>query len=436
MAFAPFPVQIEGRDHLVARRIAFLLLDMGLGKTWCLIAAADHIGAVKLLIITAAGVRTHIAREVTRFSPARRVQVIVENADTQEIVGDTVIISYALARVPAVRRRLMMHRWHVLGLDEGQAVCRPSSKQAQAILGRGGLHEHADRIWILSGSLLPHHRIEEFWVWARALLGERRGYVEWRQHFGILRETPWGLQHVANKNITEFKALIRPHVLRRRAAGALGLPAVRQGEVTVTADLANLRALENMPELEPLRAAIAIGNDNDILAAIEQASGDALSRLRKLTGMLKVSPTLALLRAELEADPAHQIVVLAWHTAVVRSLAQGLAPFGSAIFDGSVPPRQRQRIVDSFQAGQVRALCLQIVAGGLGLEAAAGHAILVESSWSPSDNRQALARIIRPTQRRASVLCRHVVLEGSLDGAIAAVLARKAAAARELEDAA
>ena len=320
--------------------------------------------------------------------------------------------------------------WDLLVLDEGQALRTPTTKQTRAVLAPGrSLRTQAARVWVLSGSLLPHHRIEEFYPFAAGLLGETRCYEEFRRHFGILRATDWGWQHVANKNIEEFKATIAPHVLRRRATRCIGLPTVRYGTITVRADQLDP---EDVPE--ELRAAVASGDDQAVLAAIEHASGDALARLRRITGAAKLGPTLELLRAELTDDPEHRVVVLAWHTAVVRGLAQGLAPFGSVILEGATPPRARQQAIDQFQTGRARAFCAQIIAGGIGIDlSAAGHVVLVEQSWNPSDNAQAIARIVRPTQRRTSVLARFVALAGSIDEAVAGVLARKAAAGRELE---
>ena len=172
-----------------------------------------------------------------------------------------------------------------------------------------------------------------------------------------------------------------------------------------------------------------------MLAAIEHASKDALARLRRITGAAKLGPTLELLREELTDDPEHRVVVLAWHTAVVRGLARGLAPFGSVILEGATPPRARQQAIDRLPS-RAGARLLRPDRRRRGRHRplrAAGHVVLVEQSWNPSDNAQAIARIVRPTQRRASVLARFVALAGSIDEAVAGVLARKAAAGRELE---
>jgi SNF2 family DNA or RNA helicase len=221
--FWPYPHQAAGREWLAPRKVAFLLDAMGLGKTWVMIAAADHISATTILVITVAAARVHIAREFARHSPGRTVQVLERGRDP--ITGNVVIVSYALVRRPEVLRRLLAHHWGLLVLDEGQALRTPGTKQTRAILGRGGLYTRADRVWVLSGSLLPHHRVEEFYPYARALLGETRSYAEYRHHFGILRETDWGWQHVRNQNVDEFKELVKPYVLRRQVRDVAGLPA-------------------------------------------------------------------------------------------------------------------------------------------------------------------------------------------------------------------
>ena len=109
---------------------------------------------------------------------------------------------------------------------------------------------------MLSGSLLPHNRIEEFWPDARALFGQSRSYWQWRHHFSVMRQTPWGAQHFANCNVADFKALIAPHTLKRRTEDVIGLPAVRDGMITLRAEQL---VPEDDPELAPLLAVIAAG---------------------------------------------------------------------------------------------------------------------------------------------------------------------------------
>jgi SNF2 family DNA or RNA helicase len=60
---------------------------------------------------------------------------------------------------------------------------------------------------------------------------------------------------------------------------------------------------------------------------------------------------------------------------------------------------------------------------------------MVEASWAPADNAQAIARCRRFGQERP-VLARLLYVPGSLDEAVAAVLSRKSAMGAELEDAA
>jgi SNF2 family DNA or RNA helicase len=59
---------------------------------------------------------------------------------------------------------------------------------------------------------------------------------------------------------------------------------------------------------------------------------------------------------------------------------------------------------------------------------------MVEASWSPADNSQAVARCRRIGQTQP-VLARYLYVPGSLDEAISAVLARKSVMSAELESA-
>jgi SNF2 family DNA or RNA helicase len=225
--------------------------------------------------------------------------------------------------------------------------------------------------------------------------------------------------------------------LRRRPEDVLDdFPGVRTATTPIEADAGAL--LEDDLALRPLREALESGDEATILAAIARASGDAVAALRRRTGLAKLPGALELLREELEADPAHKVVVFAHHKAVVRGLATRLAKFGAVVLEGVTPPEERQRAIDRFASDPAcRAFVANLVAGGTGISlVAAAHVVLVEPSWVPSENSQAIARCRRIGQARASVLARFLTIPGSLDEGISAVLARKATMLAELEDAA
>jgi SWI/SNF-related matrix-associated actin-dependent regulator 1 of chromatin subfamily A len=86
----------------------------------------------------------------------------------------------------------------------------------------------------------------------------------------------------------------------------------------------------------------------------------------------------------------------------------------------------RQRAVDEFQEEEeVQVFVGQIQAAGTGITlTAASQVLIVEQSWVPAENEQAIMRIHRVGQRNAC-LARFAVIPGSLDEQIAQANVRK-----------
>ena len=344
-----FRYQARGRAFLVARSRAVLADQMGLGKSRQAIDALDEIGARTILIITPASVRPHWMREFPTWSRTpRRIQIVTTTTGTIAADAEVVICSYTIATAPAVLRQLMVRRWCVLILDEAQNLKESSSARTKAIygwpIGTGGLISQAGRVWLLSGTLAPNH-VGELWTHARALGLTELTEAGWTHRYTVTRETQWGAVPVANRreNLAELRALLRPVYLRRRADDVLpDFPRLWTATVPVEADAGPLLAAEADPALAPLREALESGDETTILTALQHAAGDAVARLRRLTGMAKLPGALALLRDELEGDVTHKVAIFAHHKAVVRGLAEGLAAFGAVVIEGKTRPTDRQ----------------------------------------------------------------------------------------------
>jgi SNF2 family DNA or RNA helicase len=432
---ADLPHYPEGVAFLAARRRAGLFDGMGMIKSHQTIGALDEIGAQTALWICPAVTRRHIEREFGTWSSDRTVQTI-ENG-SEKVAGDVIVVSYELAVARPIWLQLMRLKWAVLVLDEAQYLRTRTTRRTVGIYGRNCsgvncLLERAERCWILSGTICPNH-LGEIWTHYRALFDGPLEYWQFLQRYTVSIETPWGPKPVRNQNTSEFRSFIEPHVLRRRAERVPGMPALLTSLITVDPGKADLRELER--EFPGLRAAAAAGDDEAILALLERASGGHLARLARVTGEAKVGAALELLREELQADPGHQVIVGFWHRAVGHALHAGLVEFESRIIDGSTSPRARQQAIDEFQARRSRVICLQIAAGGIGIDlTAAGHVLLAEASWNPASNAQLLARAVRPTQARPLVFGRYLALAGSLDEGIQRALERKARLLAEIRE--
>src|SRR5262249_4217339 len=105
---------------------------------------------------------------------------------------------------------------------------------------------------------------------------------------------------------------------------------------------------------------------------------------------------------------------------VGSGLVAGLARSG-----GNVTAAERNAVITGIQDGSVEVAILQIDAAGSALNLqAANRIIMLEPSWTPGANHQAVARAVRIGQRNP-VLISWPTVRHSIDEAVMRVLRRK-----------
>ena len=125
------------------------------------------------------------------------------------------------------------------------------------------------------------------------------------------------------------------------------------------------------------------------------------------------------------------LVIFAHHKDVVDGLATNITENCTvrvANITGSTPDSERQRIIESFQAGKIAFLVCSTLAmkEGINLDAA-DTTLFVEREWVPAHEKQAAARVRRMTQE--SGVCHKVVLSAAntIDTHFDKVVSEKAA---------
>ena len=99
---------------------------------------------------------------------------------------------------------------------------------------------------------------------------------------------------------------------------------------------------------------------------------------------------------------------------------------------GGTSVAERNAVVSGIQDGSIEVAILQIDAAGSALNLQAANRIIVlEPSWTPGTNHQAIARAVRIGQRNP-VLVSWPVVRRSIDEAVMRVLRRKQAGLSEL----
>ncbi|MDA8113545.1 MAG: SNF2-related protein [Acidithiobacillus sp.] len=154
--------------------------------------------------------------------------------------------------------------------------------------------------------------------------------------------------------------------------------------------------------------------------------GSALPEYRREMGIAKVPQAVEYIRDMLEGG-VEKVVVFAHHVEVIGLLRQALEEYGVEVITGATSAAARQAAVDQFQKDPARRVFIgNIIAAGVGTTlTAAQDVVLVEASWVPGENDQAIDRLHRIGQI-GSVLAHILVVEGSLDAKILGSAAHKA----------
>jgi len=397
-----FGFQMEGSEWLMPRLRAMLADEMGLGKSNQAIVAARSLGLDRIVVVCPAVARLNWAREFESWWPGG---------------PKPAIFSYDEVVRKGLRPGDFPGGIGLLILDEAHYLKTRIAKRTKLIYGgmaRPGLAQLAERVWALTGTPTPNH-LGEFWTHATMLWGETLSYWQWITKYCLVHDKGWGPQVVGVRAemAAEFRDLVAPYVLRRRAADVLDLPKVRWGKVLIQAkapDKWDGRVLQ----------------DDQVEALLADASGSELATLRRLTGEAKAVPVGRYVMEMLESDPGAKVLVFGYHKKVIQAIARGTASAGSVKLDGSTPDAERNRAIDRFQKDpKCRVFVGQIQACGTAINlTSADHVLFAELSWVPGDNAQALKRAVRIGQHR-SVLAQTVSIPGSVDESVTRVLANK-----------
>lgn len=252
--------------------------------------------------------------------------------------------------------------------------------------------------------------------------------------------------------VAEFKTLVshvQPEVARTidDTAGLAGADAFRRSVASVYLRRNQTDVLDELPprietpewlELDgpaaaEYRAAVAEGNFMTMRrAAFMTADPNDSPKLKRLFEIVQEA-----------ADNDRKVVVFSYFRDVIDRVCRALGDLAVPPITGSVPPHERQRIVDDFSAlDRPAVLVSQIEAGGVGLNIQTGSVvILTEPQWKPSTEEQAIARCHRMGQVRP-VEVHRLLVQNSVDEHMVAILAGKSALfaeyvrASELKDAA
>lgn len=419
MGLNPFPFQVEGASWLANHLRAYLADVMGLGKTIEAILAVDALPSHPLVVCPKVMVGTWEA-EINRWS---------------KNYHEWIVCSYGeMIHQPHLRRRIMLHQPDTVILDEAHYIKSTESRRQKLVTSLLS-KPFVERSWFLSGTPTPNGPHELYTVlraaWPHILKEHNvRGYHDWLNLTCNWSAGRYGPKVWSAKNTHLLRGILFGADPRDRTHGIM----LRRRFRDVDLELPELdlriypiKQTTKHPQLELLLDLIDMDEVQAALSENELPQGEHIATLRRLVGEIKAQIISPILFAELFEDPQEKLVVFAYHHNVMDTIENHLQEFGLVRVDGSTPQRTSTQYVDQFQSDKnTRVFLGQLTAGGIGITlTASSQVVVVEPSWVPDHNFQAIYRIRRIGQLADRVYARLVTLVNSLDNPIMNVVNRK-----------
>ncbi len=431
---------VEWLQHLRANNMAgFLADDMGLGKTAQTIA---HILVEKeagrldrpALIVVPTSLVSNWTSELAKFAPTLTVAVL-HGLDRHERRSQldglhVVITTYTvLARDIAEMTEIP---WHIVALDEAQAIKSPDAKATRAVCQLDTRHRLC-----LSGTPIENN-LEELWsqfaFLMPGLLGDRRSFAKrfrtpiekkadpLRRLQLIRRIKPFILRRTKSEVATELPP---KHTILRRITLA---PAQRELYETIRATLHDkVREQIAVHSLAQSRIVVL-----DALLKLRQACCDP--RLVKLPSARKVETSSKLddlldMMTEMLAE-GRRILLFSQFTSMLDLIKPRLVEAGIAFTELRGDTRDRAEPVRKFEALEVPVFLISLKAGGRGLNLTSADTVIhYDPWWNPAVEDQASDRAHRIGQTK-SVFVYKMIAADTVEERIIELQERKAALAK------
>lgn len=423
---------------------ACLADDMGLGKTVQVIALLLRIrqetgGRGTSLVVVPASLIANWSAELDRFAPSLKVLVahpsVTPSADLRKLTArrlersDVVVTSYGT---------LLRHdwpaaaQWHLIVLDEAQAIKNPDARQTRAVKalrGRGRV--------VLTGTPIEN-RLSDLWSLfdfaCPGLLGTSSRFARYVKSLDAAGYGP-------------LRELVRPYILRRL-----------KSDRNVIADLPDKIELQAYCALSKKQAVLYQQSVEALKQQLDEGAEGVERRGLVLAFLLRFKQIcnhpsqwlgdggyapqdsgkfqrLAELCDEIGARQ-EKVLVFTQFRQVIDPLAEFLSGvFGreGLVLHGGTAVSKRQKLVAAFGRDDGPPFfVLSLKAGGTGLNlTAASHVIHFDRWWNPAVENQATDRAYRIGQHR-NVLVHKFVCRGTVEEHIAELIAAKVALSEEV----
>lgn len=408
--------------------------DMGLGKTLQTIA---HLLAEKesgrmdrpSLVVAPTSLLGNWLREIRRFAPSLRV-IIMHGASRHRQWDrlsecDIVITTYGLLQRD--REQWQEREFHILVLDEAQAIKNPRSRSHRAVKAMNTRHALC-----LTGTPVENS-LDELWSLFDVLMPGLLGPVD---GFRVRFQSPIEKQG-SQARLEALREMVAPYILRRMKEDvAPELPP----KTEIVSPVSIIGAQRELYE------SIRIAAHADVRCAIRQkgmggsaiAILDALMKLRQVCcdPRLVTVPSARMVQESAKYErffellttqlgEGRRVLVFSQFTSMLALLSQGMRErdIGHLALTGATT--HRQRMVDAFERGDADVFLISLKAGGTGLNLVSADTVIhYDPWWNPAAQAQATDRAFRIGQTKP-VFVHSLIVAGSVEERMLGLQRRK-----------
>ena len=393
MSAVLFPHQIEARDFLLTKKRAILADQARVGKSLAAAAAALH--HMPVLVVCPAIVKTVWEAAFNKLGATVPVRVVNGTKAAKELIAQpgVTVINYDL--ISHVRDAT---GFKTMVLDEFHRTQNPKAARTKAAMK---MMKVIPRVYALSGTPMAN-RPANLWPVLHGLGIYRGGWFDYVYRYCKAWSPPWGGLDVSGaSNLDELKALVKPHMLRRKKEDVF--KDYKEPQVSlITFDLPNDKREQSFD------ADALVANPNALMAF------EGLAEVMREAGMRKVSAAAEFIDDLLQAG--EPVVVFAHHKDVVAQLCEELKAHKPVTVVGDTPRPQRDKAIADFQAGKTKCIVGNIAAMSEGVDLSAADTIVfVECTWSTSALEQASSRVENITKQGVKPMIYILTIRASLD---------------------
>lgn len=436
------PFQKAGIQFTATHKNVLIADEMGLGKTIQAIGTINLNPDIKsAIIICPASLRINWMRELQTWL-TRPMSIGIAQGDDLPVAADIIIINYDILdrHIVALDARHHERPFNIAIVDESHYIKNQKTKRYKAVKA---IVSNTERKVFMTGTPIPNRPKEGFAIFNLLDPQAFNNYWRYAAKFCDGHKNRFGYDDTGSSNLGELQTILRESfMIRRLKKDVLSeLPdKVRQVITLPTNGLVNMVKAEER-KVKEWEAAFAAAQSRIDALAENKDSAEYAKAVQALNSMVKVAFTemsqvrheTSIAKVPYVADHIKEmmneldkVVVFSHHRDVADALEEALADFNPVKHIGGINDTKRDANVQAFQNDpSVRVFIGNIQAAGVGITlTAASTVVFAEMDWVPSNMTQAEDRLHRMGQDD-SVLVQHVVVDGSLDAKMAAILVAK-----------